>query len=737
MPSFFTCSHTDPLSNAIFLKMPDSVTSREVTIQQSEIPQHYAYIYKFRVEQCPLFLQHKCTQHRPFTCFHWHFQNQRRRKPVRRRDGTLNYSADEYCTKYDETTGICQDGDECPFLHRTAGDTERRYHLRYFKTAPCVHETDTRGFCVKNGVHCAFAHGNSDLRNPVYDIRDIRSKDTAEADLTGPNALDKERSLLNDDPKWQDTNYVLTNYKTEQCKKPPRLCRQGYACPQYHNSRDRRRSPKKFKYRSTPCPNAKHGEEWGDPSGCDNGDLCQYCHTRTEQQFHPEIYKSTKCHDMQTNSYCPRGSFCAFAHGDFEVDGGTNLADLLSSALPPANNRFYGKESGNLNDANDGRIDLLLDNSPRSILDNPSTSSATASTSVPMQTAYSRLQSLETGESILASSGPTGVGTSLGGFGPLVHPICKPRSLSVPGADMTSSGLDRMISLDRDDWDPVSNPELLREQFENLAKKSNLYGTGTLGGLLSHLQPAAYFPTAARLTNSTNAAECVVGHAMDENEEQFKDSSREYEAEQPSLCESITMGVGLLTGSAPVNIPRSGLDRHPPRLSPSPPAINLFSGIRVGTQERPLEGSANSGSLFFKRVGSYSNAGAPFHDWVNHQTSPSNNTCRGLASSGANNSPLLSNLASASGSLGNHELQRLREEATTYQAKMLSLEEDLSQARSACDVWRCKAMVAEQQRDEAVATIAALQNEMRLLRDSLSVHSHRIKEGEDLRHVPI
>jgi hypothetical protein len=67
--------------------------------------------------------------------------------------------------------------------------------------------------------------------------------------MSGPNALDKERSLLNDDPKWQDTNYVLTNYKTEQCKKPPRLCRQGYACPQYHNSRDRRRSPKKFKYR--------------------------------------------------------------------------------------------------------------------------------------------------------------------------------------------------------------------------------------------------------------------------------------------------------------------------------------------------------------------------------------------------------------------------------------------------------------------------------------------------------
>lgn len=90
--------------------------------------------------------------------------------------------------------------------------------------------------------------------------------------------------------------------------------------------------------------------------------------------------------------------------------------------------------------------------------------------------------------------------------------------------------------------------------------------------------------------------------AVDENEEQFKDGSREYEAEQPSLCESITRGVassGLLTGSAPVNIPRSGLDR-PPRLSPSPPTINLFSGIRVGMHEIPSESSSTS--LFFKRV---------------------------------------------------------------------------------------------------------------------------------------
>jgi hypothetical protein len=62
----------------------------------------------------------------------------------------------------------------CPLLHRTAGDTERRYHLRYYKTCMCVHDTDARGYCVKNGPHCAFAHGSHDMRPPVYDQRELQ-----------------------------------------------------------------------------------------------------------------------------------------------------------------------------------------------------------------------------------------------------------------------------------------------------------------------------------------------------------------------------------------------------------------------------------------------------------------------------------------------------------------------------------------------------------------------------------
>lgn len=292
---------------------------------QPEKPQHYTYLKEFRTEQCPLFVQHKCTQHRPFSCFHWHFLNQRRRRPMRRRDGTFNYSPDVYCTKYDEGSGTCPDGDECQFLHRTAGDTERRYHLRYYKTGSCIHETDAKGHCSKNGSHCAFAHGSHDLRSPVYDIRELQVMESQGGSGTAEGGGGDGQSgqaastaliekILGEEPRWQDNNYVLSHYKTELCKKPPRLCRQGYACPYYHNSKDRRRSPHKHKYRALPCPSVKQSEEWGDPSKCEGAESCQYCHTRTEQQFHPEIYKSTKCNDMQQSGSCPRGPFCAFAH---------------------------------------------------------------------------------------------------------------------------------------------------------------------------------------------------------------------------------------------------------------------------------------------------------------------------------------------------------------------------------------------------------------------------------------
>ncbi|MFH4979094.1 hypothetical protein AB6A40_005803 [Gnathostoma spinigerum] len=93
-------------------------TSRKSSLTNSEKPNHLQYLRDFRVEPCAQFKQHQCQQHRPYTCFHWHFANQRRRRPVKLTTGEFNYSPDIYCDKYDESNGCCPNGDRCPrILH--------------------------------------------------------------------------------------------------------------------------------------------------------------------------------------------------------------------------------------------------------------------------------------------------------------------------------------------------------------------------------------------------------------------------------------------------------------------------------------------------------------------------------------------------------------------------------------------------------------------------------------------
>lgn len=93
----------------------------------------------------------------------------------------------------------------CPLLHRVAGDAERRYHPRYYKTCICVHETDPSGQCVKNGQHCAFAHGTDDLRSPVYGTGEEQNELADHSDSSNIDQLSMslEKDILcNEDPAW-------------------------------------------------------------------------------------------------------------------------------------------------------------------------------------------------------------------------------------------------------------------------------------------------------------------------------------------------------------------------------------------------------------------------------------------------------------------------------------------------------------------------------------------------------
>ncbi|XP_043945469.1 putative E3 ubiquitin-protein ligase UNKL [Protopterus annectens] len=652
---------------------------------QTEKPTHYTYLKEFRTEQCPLFLQHKCSQHRPFTCFHWHFLNQRRRRPIRRRDGTFNYSPDVYCTKYDETTGICPDGDDCPYLHRTTGDTERKYHLRYYKTGTCIHETDARGHCVKNGPHCAFAHGPHDLRPPVYDIRELQAQEALQNGQLGngegipdlqPGVLASQamiEKILAEDPRWQDTNFVLASYKTEQCTKPPRLCRQGYACPHYHNSRDRRRNPRKFKYRSTPCPSVKHGDEWGEPSKCESGESCQYCHSRTEQQFHPEIYKSTKCNDMRQTGYCPRGPFCAFAHVEHAV--------------------------GTLNDWS-------------SALDHNSINSGASS-------GQSGNVSCSSSPTVISSSGSS---SSLSPLGPISRPksftngsLCSESTSSVSSPTSTypkAPGFEREDQA-KQHKNQTENDQKLNDQ-ENKQNLLNVFSVANplassitssiTSSLASSIGSDSSSPTALSAMNAkalpfypgSNTVESVIGTALDLNFNDINVSSFDQELEDPENGDLGLTGQRLLGSSAPVNIPgslaRSSSLHSSSSLSTSPLSSlsQSFLSSSMAPNQQQSQPAKSEHGLLGTSSSSHNSLGlngvtGSIWDFVTGSFSPSPSP---VFSSGSTQT--------TSTTCSSSELSRVRRELEEARRKVKQWDDSWQQVKQACDAWQKEALEAKE-----------------------------------------
>eukprot|EP00079_Xenopus_tropicalis_P039484 XP_017953255.1 PREDICTED: RING finger protein unkempt homolog isoform X2 [Xenopus tropicalis] len=714
---------------------------------QPEKPQHYTYTYthippsrlistytrtehsfplylkEFRTEQCPLFVQHKCTQHRPYTCFHWHFVNQRRRRSVRRRDGTFNYSPDIYCTKYDETTGICPDSDECPFLHRTTGDTERRYHLRYYKTGICIHETDSKGHCTKNGQHCAFAHGPHDLRSPVYDIRELQAMEalqngqpTLDGGMEGQTAMAASHAMiekiLGEEPRWQDTTYVLGHYKTEQCKKPPRLCRQGYACPYYHNSKDRRRSPRQNKYRSSPCPNVKHGDEWGDPSKCESGDSCQYCHTRTEQQFHPEIYKSTKCNDMQQSGSCPRGPFCAFAH----VEQSLVCDDLQSPSV----------------------VSSPTQTAPIMYMPSAAGDSVPVSPSSPHAPDFSNMLCASLGSPTNPCGSPPG---SLG----------KPHSLDnlgfhtdLPGSYKKAPGCEREDSVGADYLKSFkSQAKLKTHSLEHrnpeqplLQSKQEVLGMLPMGSPLTSSisssitsslaatppSPAAISGTPGMNANAlpfyptSDTVESVIESALDDldlNEFGVAALEKTFDSSSVPAAGGIMIGGSLMQSSAPVNIPGSlGSSASFHSTSPSPPVslsshfLHQTTGPHSQSDNAFLSTSATHGSLGLNGMNN-----SIWEHFVSGSYSPG-------TSPGFLSGP------------GGAELIRLRHELEEASSTIKQWEDSWKQAKQACDAWKKEAEEANER-----ATAASMECELaREQRDALELQLKKLQE--ELERVP-
>uniref|UniRef100_H0XWW0 Unk like zinc finger n=1 Tax=Otolemur garnettii TaxID=30611 RepID=H0XWW0_OTOGA len=707
---------------------------------QTEKPTHYRYLKEFRTEQCSLFLQHKCTQHRPFTCFHWHFLNQRRRRPLRRRDGTFNYSPDVYCSKYDEATGVCPDGDECPCLHRTAGDTERKYHLRYYKTGTCIHETDARGHCVKNGLHCAFAHGPLDLRPPVCDIRELQAQEALQNGQLGggdgvpdlqPGVLASQamiEKLLGEDPRWQDANFVLGSYKTEQCPKPPRLCRQGYACPHFHSSRDRRRNPRRFQYRSTPCPSVKHGDEWGEPSRCDGGDSCQYCHSRTEQQFHPEVCPCLMGPNFYFSGKC-RYSCLHFKHlGDETISLVLAGSEQVSCTALPLHTHMAVTEGHSqvLSAQWDSETPVVGSLSCRLIkLDCPmgtcvSPGGGFESPARTRQTTMTAATDVALGSVIVL---PQGERQGWSGIEPLCHMLktAKPKPPSTSSEGKKSQ--------------PVK-----QQQLNHLAvfavvhplapSVSSSVASSTGSGSSSPTALPALSARTLPLGPASSTVEAVLGSALDIRLGDVNVTSLEKDLEEHNGHDlgPTDLGPRSLAGSAPVAIPGS-LPRSPSLHSSSSLSTSPLSSLSqslpgplVSTAmtppQQPLPLRSEPGVLG-SSASSYSSLGlngvpGSIWDFVSGSFSPSP-------------SPVLSTgPTSLSASPNGAELARVRRQLDEAKRKIRQWEESWRQVKQACDAWQREAQEAKerarvadsdrqlalQKKEEVEAQVRQLQEEL-------------------------
>ncbi|XP_064010008.1 putative E3 ubiquitin-protein ligase UNKL isoform X5 [Pogoniulus pusillus] len=575
-------------------------------------------------------------------------------------------------------------------------DTERKYHLRYYKTGTCIHETDARGHCVKNGIHCAFAHGPHDLRRPVYDTRELQAQETLQNGQLGcgeaipdgqPGILASQamiEKILSEDPRWQDTNFVLAGYKTEQCTKPPRLCRQGYACPHYHNSRDRRRNPRKFKYRSTPCPSVKHADEWGEPSRCENGDSCQYCHSRTEQQFHPEIYKSTKCNDMRQTGCCPRGPFCAFAH----VERIPSTEDTMNVAV--LNSRCQSQPGAHLFSADSAGIASEWSSSLNST--NCLTHSSGQSGNI----------SCSSSPTVTSSSGST---SSLSPLGPLYRQrslgngvLCSESSTSAVSSP--TSSYPKAPGFEREDQAkhrsfPVENQQTVNEQDN---KQNHLSVFSAVNPLASSI--ASSLASSLGSDSSSPVAVSAIG------------------AKALQLCsgsnavESV-IGQRLLGSSAPVNIPgslvrssslhsSSSLSTSPLSSLPQSLSQSFASSATVPHHQQP-QALKTERSMLGTSASSHNSLGVngvtgSIWDFVTGSFSPSPSP---VLSSGT--SPSLSS------SINGNELTHVRQELDDAKRKLKQWEESWQQVKQACDAWQKEAQEAK-----ARATIADADRQLAL-----------------------
>lgn len=215
---------------------------------------------------------------------------------------------------------------------------------------------------------------------------------------------------------------------------------------------------------------------------------------------------------------------------------------------------------------------------------------------------------------------------------------------------------------------------------------------------------------------------------------------RELDTGSPTVSNSISVGLassGLLGSSAPVNIPgsvsRSGLGSFSPSTNSPLQQLqsNFLNAARFSHPDGSIDPFMNHAShMQLSSSASKINNFSSLFDFTNQSISPSSRNHNNFSIS-----PNLSN---------NLEISRLREELANSRAQIVSWEERIAQARTACEAWQRemedsnrKAQLAENRLDEIIAQKKQLALELERERMQGSAYVHSIRRKSELRNLSL
>eukprot|EP00439_Symbiodinium_sp_Y106_P075363 s1385_g14.t3 len=328
-------------------------------IDESEKSEHVEAILEFHTEPCADFQRGFCAKHgirgKALQCRGFHFDSQRRRKPVDPTTGQLTYW-ETPCPSWTMEMGFCcMAGDACTFAH---GREEVSYHPAKYKTRPC-NGTDCRG----EGA-CCFAHDETEMRQSAPGRYSYFALSSSKVRAGGSRVPILETSRRVADTGTRSGGAL--NPKARFCAYYPHVgqCRRGSSCsfahtreevqipllsvgeeeheesamtPEFftrkfkttwcpigaqhdwqicvyaHTYQDARREPS-IGYGPQPCPFwGKKDTRVSYSQRCPLGLRCPYAHGAKEQLYHPKYFRTVTCRDMQMRG-CPRQRLCAFYH---------------------------------------------------------------------------------------------------------------------------------------------------------------------------------------------------------------------------------------------------------------------------------------------------------------------------------------------------------------------------------------------------------------------------------------